>query len=490
MNLLTDPWIPVREEGVFRHLRLRELLCSEGDRRLSLPRDDMEMTALQMIVCLVQVIFMPADADELKMHIASPMDEADYDTAVEPFVEWFDLVHPDHPFMQVRGVKAQHITGIQKLFVGLPEGSGHTFFNTASEVTKACASCTAIAIFNQASNSPSFGGGFKEGLRGGTPVTTLVVGDSLRETIWFNVLNKEYIVTLLPWIHDVKDMPVWVQPIESGKDIPVYDIGLLRGLFWQPVHVELDSSYGMGRCDVCASKELSLYGGFKKEKFRFNVIGIWPHPHSPRYWNVKGGDRKERFLSFTTVAPTWTKLNEILVWNVSDKEGHIPAPVLDHYCKVFAPGRWLHLSVGGYRNKQASILQRRHDFFSLAGGWDGALDKLYRLITTGLEIKEILHKKLYRFGKELESDILAKALSWRGSEAFYYRSEPIVHRTLREMDWRKAVEVQAAFKKEMTGIARNIFEETTRPYSHDPKMLAVVALCRRSLELDFQKIDR
>ena len=36
----------------------------------------------------------------------------------------------------------------------------------------------AITLFNQASNCPSFGGGFKGSLRGGAPITTLVFGNS------------------------------------------------------------------------------------------------------------------------------------------------------------------------------------------------------------------------------------------------------------------------------------------------------------------------
>ncbi len=80
--------------------------------------------------------------------------------------------------MQTRGVKSAEATPIQKLLVGLPEGNNHTFFNCRGEVSHLGESMAAIALFNQASNTPSFGGGFKKWHQG-TPVTTLIAGDKL-----------------------------------------------------------------------------------------------------------------------------------------------------------------------------------------------------------------------------------------------------------------------------------------------------------------------
>jgi len=50
MNLLTDAWVPVRELGRFKQVPLAEVLCEDKDISLSLPRDDLEMAALQLLV--------------------------------------------------------------------------------------------------------------------------------------------------------------------------------------------------------------------------------------------------------------------------------------------------------------------------------------------------------------------------------------------------------------------------------------------------------
>ncbi len=77
--------------------------------------------------------------------------------------------------MQTRNVQAKEATPIQKLLIGLPEGNNHAFFNEVGEVKQLGSMVAAIALFNQASNCPSFGGSFK-GTCAVVRQTTLVAG--------------------------------------------------------------------------------------------------------------------------------------------------------------------------------------------------------------------------------------------------------------------------------------------------------------------------
>ena len=65
MNLLEDPWIPVRADdgaGAFRLLTYRDLLCEPGQHwQISLPRDDLELACLQLLACMTQVMYLPDD---------------------------------------------------------------------------------------------------------------------------------------------------------------------------------------------------------------------------------------------------------------------------------------------------------------------------------------------------------------------------------------------------------------------------------------------
>jgi CRISPR system Cascade subunit CasA len=313
MNLVEASWIPVRDHGgsgVFRLLTYEELLCSNGEWQVNLPRDDLELACIQLLVCMTQVMFLPESGGQLRDWHAGPLAPEVFTDGAALCREWFDLDHPTQPFMQSRGVKAAETTPVQKLLIGLPEGNNHAFFNEVGEVKRIGAAAAAIALFNQASNCPSFGGGFKAGLRGGSPVTTLVAGRHLRETLWRNVLPRERINTFLPlWQRgDPDDVPTWVRPIQEGETIQAQSIGLVRGLFWQPAKVELVADED-GECDLLGTKG-PRYRGFRKEKFNFSIAGLWPHPHGARVYS----DKKDwKFASFTTAAPAWNWLAELVV---------------------------------------------------------------------------------------------------------------------------------------------------------------------------------
>lgn len=489
MKLYTDPWISVR--GRMAPLSLKQLLCEPGNWQLSLPRDDMELACLQLLISLVQVALPPPDLQSWRRRMEAPLTEGEYDEAVAPLVEWFDLDHATQPFMQMRGVSAVEPTPIQKLMVGLPEGNNHSFFNAPGEVKHLSPAATAIALFNQASTAPNFGGGFKGGLRG-TPITTLVAGDDLRQTVWRNVLCEERLRRVLPWYEETKrQRPVWVEPIREKETIHVNQIGLLRGLFWQPAHVELIPSSNSASCDLLGGPEQAGYSGFNKEKFVFDVRGLWPHPHSPREFEVKNDERNERFLAFTTTAPAWTQCSRFLFSRDDGKAGYRPAAVVDQWRADGDGG--LRLIVGGYRNKQASILQRRHEFFSIGDGWqdERAQDAIEWAVSRALDCKSLLRGKLYSVVKG-NRDKGIKALGVDIHEAaedrFYQRTESLIHGWLRTMTRAERRTEKTALLDQLANRCQQIFHEVTLPYCRNPALVRTVALARRSLAAELKKM--
>ncbi len=472
MNLLIDAWIPVVQQGKPQLIRLQDILCHDEDFLLALPRDDMELACLQLIICLTQVVFPPEDEKALKQRIIKKLREEEYKQGIAPFVDWFDLNHPEMPFMQIRGVKAEKSTPIQKLFAGLPEGNNHAFFNDAGELQAVSPSDAVIALFNQAMNSPSFGGGFKGGFRGGAPTSTLISGDTLRQSIWFNVLYENTIRVIIPHYDALKnqDKPVWVEPIQAKSKISASRIALLRGLFWQPAHIEL----------VWENQSVI---GFKKERFIYDVIGTWMHPHSPRFWNLKKGEKEEKYLSFTTTAPAWTQLSRFVVEAESEKEGQQPAAVVTQF-RGMSRGAAIHLLVGGYRNKQASILQRRHELLSLPSGWEGHLSELKQVIDQAIEIKKALRNKLYGFAKASG----AGGVYDQAELLFYHNSEAFIHACLHPMDWEEAARMRRELQDKLIHLSWEIFEEVIEPYRHEPKMIKALAISRKTLKKAFFKL--
>ncbi len=489
MNLLTDAWIPVNENGKFKHITLKDVLCRDSEWDIALPRNDMEMATLQLVICLTQVIFPPKNTTELKARLAKLMNEKEFDKGIEKFKNWFELEHKDYPFMQTREVKAKDVTPIQKLFIGLPVGKGtHAFFNIPNEIKKVCPSCAAIAIFNQASNCPSFGGGFKGSLRGAAPITTLVYDTNLRQKIWYNILILDFLVEK-SFPTQSSDKPAWIDKI-STDSISAANIGILKGLFWQPAKIELDWRKTTGFCDSCGTITTSSVLNFKTEKFPYNLNGVWPHPHSPRRWKWAVSESedlrtktKEKFLSFTTTAPAWTQLSDMLVEQNTNIEGIAPAAIIDQFRQIFI-GRNANLIVGGYRTKQAKILERKHDMISISSGWDENRDTLKDYIQTALKINKVFREKTWGFGKTIGVVGLAN----KAEERFYANSEGYIHKTLKTIDWSVAREAREQFVNKLMELAWNIFTDITKPYQNEPRMIKAYVKAKCNLSNEFNKI--
>lgn len=69
-------------------------------------------------------------------------------------------------------------------------------------------------------------------------------------------------------------------PLRRQTTYRAAEIGLIRGLFWQPHHVELLPTAAGGRCEACQGDSPRLVPAFNKAPFAFGVMGCWLHPHS------------------------------------------------------------------------------------------------------------------------------------------------------------------------------------------------------------------
>ena len=486
-NLLTENWIPVQQQGQFETISLKRLLCKDEDWQICLSRDDMELAALQLIVCLVQVVFMLDDEDGLLDAYNEPMSEAVYDIGIEPFMEWFVVLHLEYPFMQRTDVKSNKIKSVQALLTGLPEKtstsvSSHEFFNEIKDVNSLNIELATIALFNRAINSPSEGGGFKSSLRGGAPATTLIVKERLRQTIWCNILTKETVQTRYPnfALNPENDLPTWIDPIVPNSDFYSYQIGFRRGLFWQPAKINLviDESQVIG---------------IKTEKMNYKLkdepAHRWLHPHSPKKWSGLEESRKEKYLSFATTAPAWTQLTTILIKEDMEKEGREPSLVISQYRNLFR-GESIQLIMGGYRNNQAKIEQRRHELLSLAKGWDNenGQEHIKHFVSLGLSYKTELRKKLYGLAKKIGGEHGLIGLSDKGQELFYQQSESLIHSLIAQMDWQQADQKMGTFKSSLNQLCRDIFDQLVLPYEHDPKFQKAIVGSRAGLTAALKKI--
>lgn len=489
MNLLTDAWIPLQQAGLMEKITLQQFLCGEKDGELCLPRDDMEFACLQLLVSITQVLFTPDDKKQLIHRIKQPLTHEEFVEGCEGKLDWFDLEHPDTPFMQFRGVKAKELTPMDKLMAGVADGTNKTFVNPQGLIAGLCAGCVSIAFYNTAFNCPSMGGGFKSGMRGSTPITVLIRGEDLRQTVWHNVLTKDSLAREMPWYGlATVTPPNYVQGVVRESKIPASKIGLIQGLFWQPARFELAPIEFEGSCSCCGQM-LPLYTGFKKEKFNYTIDGVWPHPLSARTFDIKKGQKEEKFPSFTTTQPSWVHLAKLVVEKDNGKEGYHPVPVITQL-KSFGAKR-LDLMVGGYRNNQATVLDRRHEMYSLANGWQNNTQLVDELINQAQEFKRALRKALYLFGEGVKDRFAGAGvnLTDQYDAIFYQQTEQLMHESFAEVDFDQPSVALDTLASSLKNQVIKLFDQAVSPYQQEPKMLKALAFSRRLLNKYLKELE-
>ncbi|EKD37055.1 MAG: hypothetical protein ACD_75C01275G0002 [uncultured bacterium] len=495
MNLLTEAWIPVRPlpAGAPEKITLRRLLCEDEKWELCLPRDDMELAALQMLVCMAQVFFIPKDMGELKQRITVPLLPEEFDAGCAPYKEWFGLDHPDFPFMQRKGAKVE--TPMDKLLAGVTGAQNCCFVNEPGLAARLCGGCISIALFNLSSCSPSFGGGFKLGLRQGAAVTTFIAGDDLRQTVWLNVLAAEKLESCLPWHSATNNQkPTWVEPIKPGK-IHAAQIGLFRGLFWQPAHVILGSADGPGQCSCCGFESDTNYSHFFKDKFsNYEVEGTWPHPHSPTISSIgRDGTLTEHIVSFgKSNAPAWTNLSRFVVQQQAEDRnpGQRPAAVILQAMDFLNKER-IRMIVGGYQNQkgQATILGRRHEVYTFNPGWGSNTHVVAEIVQQAMGYKSALNSAMWVFASEIISNKTSRQ-KWLGciEEQFYRRTEDAVLDTLANTDFANPVPTLLAMGERLHKTVTELFEIAVQPYLNDPELVKTMAISRNKLDGDLKAL--
>lgn len=488
MNLLTDRWIPVRPVagcGV-EQISLETLLCEPSLRALSLPRDDMEMAACQLLISIVQLLWPPENRTHSIQRIQKPLTREEFSTGLVGWEESFDLNHSEHPFMQVKGVIAKEVTSMDKLMVGLTGSTSCAFVNQPGQGEALCGGCAAIALFNQAGNAPGFGGGFKNGLRGGAPITTLIQQRCLRSTLWVNVLNAESLEMNYPdWQNQRYQAFTWQKPIISNEKIPAHSIGLARGLFWQPAHIELSPPSTGGQCSACGAQVDKRYQSFLKAKFNYIVEGFWLHPHSPSVEQTKKGISERRHVGFTQPIPCWTQVGRLLLSQQLDKnqEGRRPALVIEQ-ARQLANGKPLYLSIGGYRNNQAAIVERRHEVMIFSQGWDRHQDIINEIINVGQAYRLALRKTLYLFYEGMKkSEIIGSGIPVHevAERRFYRESDSYITRLLATINYGQPLTELESLHRYLSVLCKTLFDAATNPYAHHVKLTQALAIARRML---------
>jgi CRISPR system Cascade subunit CasA len=157
-----------------------------------------------------------------------------------------------------------------------------------------CPSCCATALFALQTNAPSGGVGYRTSLRGGGPLTTLILPgrgslDSLWATIWLNVLGEGAFLSIhgkTDKIADSDKFP-WLAPTRTsekagGVDTTAEDVHPTQ-MFWgmpRRIRLDLDTLEEMA-CGVCGLLSPKVIRRYRAKNYGVNYSGPWLHPLSP-----------------------------------------------------------------------------------------------------------------------------------------------------------------------------------------------------------------
>ncbi len=308
MNLLEEPWLPIlRRDGARERITTMQL--SQPDIiAFDAPRADFNGALAQFAIGLLQTVAPVPSMLAWRRLLKSPPDEATLAEWLAPYADAFTFDGAGARFMQDFALRASdgEPVGIGALLI---EAAGENAIKNNSDlfvkrghVSRLCSHCAALALFTLQVNAPAGGAGHRTGLRGGGPLTTLLVADaggdtphSLWQTLWLNVRHqKAFLATggnaeltaphcTFPWLASIGAIQK-----EGGQTTPVQVHP--AHVFWaMPRRIRLDmEACTAGTCDLCGRASDALIEHYVTRNYGLNYKGAWLHPLSPYYAAKEG----------------------------------------------------------------------------------------------------------------------------------------------------------------------------------------------------------
>lgn len=338
LNLLRDPWIVA--------------LTFKGNRRLIAPwqvtedhggddppialgseRPDFRISLQQFLIGLLQTAASPARVTGAGWAhwLYTPPSSAELRELFEPYAEAFELAGDGPCFMQdLDPLVNGNSNDIAALLIDSPGGQGirnnADFFVKRGRVSATCPACTAAALFTLQTNAPAGGSGVRTSLRGGGPLTTLVVADpahtelqpTLWHSLWLNVVDdaaltaskKRLDPSVFPWLAVTR-----TSEAEGGMETTPEDAHALQAYWAMPRRIRINwDEVGAGKCDLCGNTVDVRSASFRSRPRGTNYTGPWRHPLSPYYRSAPdepplpvhprpGGIGYRHWLSLVAVRP-------------------------------------------------------------------------------------------------------------------------------------------------------------------------------------------
>ncbi len=344
MNIVQDPWLPFRFiDGTVKTLPMSAITDSQVV-DFALPRADFQGAAYQFAIGLLQTVFAPEDSEEWHDRYRDPPTQSELQMEFDRVSHAFNTVGDGPLFMQdFDPLESIGLSPVSGLLIESP-GANTIKLNTDHFIKRGGAECLSlemavVALFTLQINAPSGGQGHRTGLRGGGPLTTLVVpqqmGTTLWRRLWLNVINRD------DWRYENPDIQSgdvfpWLAPTrvsdKTGVEVFANDVHPLH-MFWSmPRRIRLTSSNKNDTCMLSGIACTKIVEGYRTKNFGYNYSGTWSHPLTPYRYNIKKPDEDHLSTKGQQGGVTY-KIWDLLTMQ-SDEDGHIPAAVVGAYSEI------------------------------------------------------------------------------------------------------------------------------------------------------------
>lgn len=371
-NLLTQDWIPVRRVDGTR-LRIPPWRITDpGDGSpgqaiadIDTPRPDFKGALLELLIGLVQTALPPADNRKWRLglsaattnepHLAPP----DYapealKAAFAPLIPFFNLFGDRPRFLQdftLTEAEAKESSPIGALLMDSPgenaaKNNSDFFIKRDQPPQHLCPACAAAALITLQTYAPSGGAGHRVSLRGGGPLTTLVIIDnSLWKTVWANVLPLDaHKVEALPPEAAVFQGSVfpWLVPTRDstkGEEIHRADVHFLHHYWAMPRRIVLDAETDDAptACPVCGQQGNVFVRQYWTKNYGNNYGAGWQHPLTP--YRDQGPNKERLSIKGESEGRAYNQWLGFVYGAADEKKFVLPAQVVTHYREGSPPGQ-------------------------------------------------------------------------------------------------------------------------------------------------------
>ena len=313
MNLIEDRWIPcIHLDCTVSNIDPSQITqsCHNENPIIDViaDRPDFKGALYQFLIGLLQTITPPASEKEWFVKWNSPPTPEELRERFVAMRHAFEFDTQGPAFMQDFDLPEDKPKPISALLIDAPgdktERDNLDHFIKSGHVTRICPICSALALFTLQTNAPAGGQGNRTGLRGGGPLTTLILPDEriqdrnhrtigLWHKLWLNILPEKEARTLLPHNNwkasgNAAIFP-WMGPTRTsekttGSDTLPADVHPYQMYWGMPRRIRIDfNTTSEGLCDLCGQFSQALVSSLISKNFGTNYNGPWEHlltPHS------------------------------------------------------------------------------------------------------------------------------------------------------------------------------------------------------------------